>query len=610
MNLLTRTTKFIDKFGAVDPTPPCGLSLDRERKLRRLNELLGRHPEPEEAFNLVCTLGLVGPAGSGKTTLLSSLVDHLAISGEIFEEKNSEEEFLVVSFSRAAAKAFRLKSHYSADSPKTAEPVTIYSLAHKVLSKVRTEPIKYLDKDHLAELKLMQIDLKLLEDFDSPGFGSQLQMAFDLIRQAGVSPAEAASKISNLKISPADLGRLFETYENYLSTHDLFDHAKLLEAVTTACHYFQCPPKVFVDEAQDFTPLEWKAFDAISHKAEIVVLCGDPAQSINGWRGASVSDFTRRVNEADVRRQLVRVYRHGPDVAGYSEEVLQRVQGIPHRQPVEPKGPEGAVIPVESLSGVCNQIQEGERTWGLDDQPEEEPENDSSPFKTWLILGRNRQYLRKAAEVLDDHGIIYGSSGSLKLLLPEEDEAPAWMRWNGPRLADGIRALFRLAQGDLTDMILADVLLELLPREVWKDEKKPDSFNFRHLTEQAAEKILFGTGFDLLPGIKGIRAERIQRWFHLDPELLGHELMGEGRPRVKLSTIHGSKGLEADHVVVLGDWSKRSRKALDDPAGDEHRLGYTAVTRAKERLFLASPFQGKGYQFPPVRLPVGGRVSP
>jgi len=61
------------------------------------------------------------------------------------------------------------------------------------------------------------------------------------------------------------------------------------------------------------------------------------------------------------------------------------------------------------------------------------------------------------------------------------------------------------------------------------------------------------------------------------------------QPRIKISTIHGVKGGEADNVVVLTDLSYRVyQKYCTDP-DDESRVFYVAVTRAKERLYIISP---------------------
>jgi hypothetical protein len=65
-------------------------------------------------------------------------------------------------------------------------------------------------------------------------------------------------------------------------------------------------------------------------------------------------------------------------------------------------------------------------------------------------------------------------------------------------------------------------------------------------------------------------------------------------PRLILATVHGTKGLEFDHVAVVGldDGTFPSRRSLEDatdPARaleEERRLAYVAWTRAKRSLTL------------------------
>ena len=60
-------------------------------------------------------------------------------------------------------------------------------------------------------------------------------------------------------------------------------------------------------------------------------------------------------------------------------------------------------------------------------------------------------------------------------------------------------------------------------------------------------------------------------------------------PLVKLSTIHGFKGKEADHIVLLADMPIPSEEALSGPASsvdDELRVWYVGLTRARETLHV------------------------
>lgn len=58
---------------------------------------------------------------------------------------------------------------------------------------------------------------------------------------------------------------------------------------------------------------------------------------------------------------------------------------------------------------------------------------------------------------------------------------------------------------------------------------------------------------------------------------------------IRISTIHGVKGDEADNVVVMSDMSALSYRDMGVDEDVEHRVFYVAVTRAKKRLYVVQP---------------------
>jgi superfamily I DNA/RNA helicase len=57
-------------------------------------------------------------------------------------------------------------------------------------------------------------------------------------------------------------------------------------------------------------------------------------------------------------------------------------------------------------------------------------------------------------------------------------------------------------------------------------------------------------------------------------------------PRIRLSTIHGVKGAEADHVYLLTAMSRMVQQSLETEPDSERRVWYVGVTRAKQSLTL------------------------
>lgn len=75
----------------------------------------------------------------------------------------------------------------------------------------------------------------------------------------------------------------------------------------------------------------------------------------------------------------------------------------------------------------------------------------------------------------------------------------------------------------------------------------------------------------------------------------GESLVRE--PRIRISTIHGAKGAEADNVVVMSDVSNRCFQALQLNPDDEHRVAYVAASRARENLYIIMPKTSSFYDF-------------
>ena len=60
-------------------------------------------------------------------------------------------------------------------------------------------------------------------------------------------------------------------------------------------------------------------------------------------------------------------------------------------------------------------------------------------------------------------------------------------------------------------------------------------------------------------------------------------------PRHHVSTIHGVKGGEADHVVLMVDMAGKSYKEYKLRPDDEIRVFYVGMTRAKKHLHIVLP---------------------
>lgn len=62
-----------------------------------------------------------------------------------------------------------------------------------------------------------------------------------------------------------------------------------------------------------------------------------------------------------------------------------------------------------------------------------------------------------------------------------------------------------------------------------------------------------------------------------------------GIPRITASTIHGSKGGEADNVVLFTDLSAAADNDMRINPDDMHRVFYVGVTRTRQNLYIVEP---------------------
>lgn len=67
-------------------------------------------------------------------------------------------------------------------------------------------------------------------------------------------------------------------------------------------------------------------------------------------------------------------------------------------------------------------------------------------------------------------------------------------------------------------------------------------------------------------------------------------------PRVRISTIHGVKGGEADHVVLRTDLTRQTFDGYMQDPDEEARVFYVGVTRAKQSVTMVSPESNLWFQ--------------
>ena len=184
-------------------------------------------------------------------------------------------------------------------------------------------------------------------------------------------------------------------YKNKKKLIDFNDMIKMLLEKENKIPEFDV---VFIDEAQDLSPLQWKLYDILKQKSKDIYLAGDDDQAIFAWAGADVNRF---INEPAKEKILKYSKRISKAVQEQSEIPIEKIGNPPVHQiwcdgaialgyrPEKP--PVNSIIKGEDLSvpvfiGIAGFNRHSLFTRGLLE-----------------ILGRGRIKDRQGRENCDDH---------------------------------------------------------------------------------------------------------------------------------------------------------------------------------------------------------------
>ena len=149
---------------------------------------------------------------------------------------------------------------------------------------------------------------------------------------------------------------------------------------------------IFIDEAQDLSPLQWKLFDKLKEHADDIYLAGDDDQAIFAWAGADVNRF---INEPAKEKVLK-----------YSKRISRAVQ-------------EQSIIPLNNIIGQRKLKQYYPRDYeGSCERINNLDQIDLTEGK-WLILTRTISRLIKMIKELRKRNLYYQTNKgkSFKVLL-------------------------------------------------------------------------------------------------------------------------------------------------------------------------------------------------
>jgi DNA helicase-2/ATP-dependent DNA helicase PcrA len=358
-----------------------------------------------------------------------------------------------------------------------------------------------------------------------------------------------------------ELERVAKTLAAYKSQRGLVDYTDLLTEFVN--HGDGCRlQKLYVDEAQDLSSLQWSVVDLLARscRTEDVTVAGDDDQAIYRWAGADVEHLIRM--DGDVR-VLAQSHRVPPVVQKIADGVIG---GVRERRPKKWSARKRS-------TGVVEQHR------GFDDANCDDTWVEGDHTQPVLVLARNLYVLREQVEpTLRREGVVYERNGKSSI---DAKVLGAIVTW------EDLRAERPTTLGDVRRMYEFLATGVGVKRGFKKLPKYGDD-----LDEAVTMRDLIDTG-GLLASPDKVWHEALDKLptedmsYMLAARRRGEKLRG-GLPRVRISTIHSAKGGEARHVVLMTEMAKRTHAEMELQPDDERRVWYVGITRAKEKLSIVS----------------------
>jgi superfamily I DNA/RNA helicase len=483
-----------------------------------------------------------GPPGSGKTTYLLNVVDNELGSG-LSPATIGYFSFTKKAATEAKERAIEKFPHLNARSDfpyfRTLHSLAFQCLRMKVDYMMKPENYREFASQAGISLNVVQED-----DIDVAKADNPILNEINLARIRGVDLREHYNQCG-LDIEWHHFEFVDRSYRHYKSSKELLDFTDLLERVVVETDQLPSLEVLIVDEAQDLSRLQWQLVEALAKKSKRVFLAGDDDQAVFTWAGADVKSFLSFEGQITVLEQS---YRVPHTVHKLANKVVQQIK---QRQPKEwrPREFEGEV--------------------SLYSRFEDVPINDGQ----WLIMGSTNYLLNPVHEWLKASGILFERSGVPSL---------------SPTLLKAVTTWEKLRKGE---MLYSDEIKNLY-KYIGAEFVARGQRTFKGSDPMAQYTIAdlkknFGLTTDAIWHEALTRISEDKRDYLVAALRRGTKLSTMGR--IKLSTIHGAKGGEADNVMLLMDLSPKFAMEYAGNGDNVHRLFYVGITRAKKTLHLVLP---------------------
>jgi len=489
---------------------------------------------------------VVGPPGTGKTdTLLDTVKDYVSKGTPL-------DQIGYFAFTRKAAGEAR--DRYLEDRPDLKKKDikyfrTLHSLAFRRLNLKEENVMQEEHYQVIGGQAGVRIQYAPYEKNAFNGIFTDKSEYLNIINLAKLRSITALEQLDrNEHLGRIERDKLFildKKIEEYKRDYNLIDFNDMIlqfiekkdkeyKKGQTVCPLFKV---VFIDEAQDLSPLQWKMVKVLQEHSTNLYVAGDDDQAIFGWAGADVKSF---INFDATEISLQQSHRVPQLVY---DRAVQRLDSIVEARidktyfPTPEKGSVKTFFSIDSID-----LSKGD----------------------WYILARTNDLLKPVITQLHRRGVYFETSHGPSLSKNLYQDILNWEKWK---------------KGEQLNTIEAQRVFERLGLKLKEATDKMFTLDSLIALHPTIKKVPWYDAFtEVTPKTKTyIRAMRKN----------GENLKKD--PRVKVITLHGSKGGEASNVIILQSQTNNTIKAArksQTKRDEEQRVWYVGITRTKHNLFL------------------------
>ena len=490
---------------------------------------------------------IFGPPGTGKTTTLLDMVDRALEAG------TNPHRIAFLAFTRKAAHEARDRAakRFNLD-PKEDLPYfrTLHSLA-LAQSDIRVDQI--MQPEDYKELS-SQIGYSFSGSSTNVDTVADNLLANDpvlgLINLARLRKISLRDQYNQSNIDLDWMLVLFisKALKEFKETRNKYDFTDMLVLFSESADKY-CPrfDLTFLDEAQDLSPLQWDIAHALDRKSEKMYVAGDDDQAIYRWAGADVDQFINLEGGSETLSQSFRIPKKVHSIA---DKISRRMSKRFPKQ-YKPKDEEGLVKWIYSINEI--DMDKG----------------------TWMILSQAGYMLSPVKHDLRSNGYLFSHMGHRSI---------------SEKISSAVNGWEQMRKGKT---ITGDVARNIYSFMSTGDRVKRGFKKLANLSDEDEVSLAdLQEHFGLLVGDDLIWHEAMNKMPETDrayiTKLLRKGEKFNGEPRIAVSTIHGSKGGEAENVVLFTDISPAADADMRINADDIHRTFYVGVTRTKKNLYIVA----------------------